>query len=145
MDEVPVRMHSGGPPKLSRRTSSRMAESDMAQLLGRGVSIKRALLDEGRDMYSRTSIVEEQAYNAKKKENPVLSLPEVKMYGETLVWADYYNNLLKCWEPFVEPLSVIAIHEKVCMFIFENAFEIFVRLNFMYIIYYVILYHFLPV
>lgn len=117
MDEVPVRMHSGGPPKLSRRTSSRMAESDMAQLLGRGVSIKRALLDEGRDMYSRTSIVEEQAYNAKKKENPVLSLPEVKMYGETLVWADYYNNLLKCWEPFVEPLSVIAIHEKVCMFI----------------------------
>jgi hypothetical protein len=94
-----------------------MAESDMAQLLGRGVSIKRALLDEGRDMYSRTSIVEEQAYNAKKKENPVLSLPEVKMYGETLVWADYYNNLLKCWEPFVEPLSVIAIHEKVCMFI----------------------------
>jgi hypothetical protein len=114
MDEVPVRKgHGDSAPKLSRRTSSRMADSDMAQLLSRGVSLKRAMLDDGRDVYARTSIVEEQAYNAKKKENPVLLLPEVKVYGETLLWADYYNNLLKCWEPFVEPLSIIIIHEKV--------------------------------
>ena len=120
MDEVPVRDTDGAggnkaPPKLIRRASSRMAESDMAQILGRGVSLKRAMMEEGRDVYARTSIVEEQAYNAKKKENPVLLLPEVKVYGETLLWGDYYNNLLKCWEPFVEPLSLIIIHEKVMM------------------------------
>lgn len=115
MDEVPVRKGlSGGPPMLSRRTSSRMADSDMASLFGRGVSIRRVVLEEGRDhTYARSSIVEEQAYNAKKKENPVLLLPEVKVYGEALLWADYYNNLLKCWEPLVEPLSLILIHEKV--------------------------------
>jgi hypothetical protein len=90
-----------------------MADSDMAHLLGRGVSLRRAVLEDGRDVYARTSIVEEQAYNAKKKVNPVAQLPEVKVYGETLLWADYYNNLLKCWEPFVEPLSVIVCHEKV--------------------------------
>ena len=102
-------------PKL-RRTSSRMAESEMAQLLGRGVSLKKAMMESGRedrDIFANTSVVEEQAYNAKKKANPALQLPQVKIYGETLFWGDYYNNLLKCWEPFVEPLSLIVIHEKV--------------------------------
>lgn len=114
MDEVPVREASNPPPnKLLRRASTRMAESDLSHLLGRGVSLKRAMLDDGRDVYARTSIVEEQVYNATKKENPVLLLPEMKVYGETLLWGDYYNNLLKCWEPFVEPLSLIIIHEKV--------------------------------
>ena len=125
MDEVPVRKSSISgnlPPKLARRTSSRMADSDMGLLLGRGVSIKRAMLEDGRDVYARTSIVEEQAYNAKKKENPVLLLPEVKVYGETLLWADYYNNLLKCWEPFVEPLSLIVIHEKVTSTLCSSVF-----------------------
>lgn len=116
MDEVPVRKSvsdTGSSIKMLKRGSSRFADSDMAHLLGRGVSIKRTMLDDGRDVYARTSIVEEHVYNAKKKANPVLELPEVKMYGETLLWADYYNNLLKCWEPLVEPMSFIVIHEKV--------------------------------
>ena len=42
-----------------------------------------------------------------------------KHYASGLLWADYFNNMLKCWEPLVEPLSFVTAYEEVsCTVVF---------------------------
>jgi hypothetical protein len=39
--------------------------------------------------------------------------PIVKGYAEGLLWGDYFNSMLKCWEPLVEPFSGALLCEQV--------------------------------
>lgn len=39
-----------------------------------------------------------------------------RMYGTTVFWIDYFNNLKKCWEPFIEKIDVSVQYEKVSCF-----------------------------
>lgn len=35
-----------------------------------------------------------------------------RLFATTVFWIDYFNNLKKCWEPFVEKLCISAQYEK---------------------------------
>lgn len=49
----------------------------------------------------------------KLSSNPTLELSHYKCYAETYLFVDYFNNMLKCWEPLIEPVAVILMHEQV--------------------------------
>ncbi len=38
---------------------------------------------------------------------------EARVYLEAITWIDSFNNLKKCWEPFVEPCGAHLLYEKV--------------------------------
>ena len=38
---------------------------------------------------------------------------EVKVHVRAQFWIDYFNDLLKCWEPFLDPVSLVALLEQV--------------------------------
>jgi hypothetical protein len=48
-----------------------------------------------------------------EQENQPLKDHSIKYYGSGLLWSDYFNNMLKCWEPLLEPFTVAVIYEEV--------------------------------
>ncbi len=36
-----------------------------------------------------------------------------RSYGHLYLWGDYFNNLLKCWEPLLESSSFVYVFEEV--------------------------------
>ena len=40
--------------------------------------------------------------------------PDLMTFGKCTVWAEYFNNMRKCWEPLLEKLVATVIYEKVC-------------------------------
>jgi hypothetical protein len=41
---------------------------------------------------------------------------ELRFYHEIILWFDSFNNLKKCWEPFIEPFCLHMLYEKVSIF-----------------------------
>ena len=37
----------------------------------------------------------------------------LKAAAKALFWADYYNDMRKCWEPCLDPLSILFLVEQV--------------------------------
>lgn len=69
--------------------------------------------------YRTTNLSVTQAADSSPKNLRVSS----KYYASGLLWADYFNNMLKCWEPLVEPLALVIAYEEVLYFdIFRNEF-----------------------
>jgi hypothetical protein len=46
----------------------------------------------------------------------LLSKQDIMTFGKFTVWAEYFNNMRKCWEPLLEKLSTTVIYEKVGAF-----------------------------
>ncbi len=40
-------------------------------------------------------------------------IPSIKAYCDGLFWAEYFNSMLKCWEPLVDPCLLNILHEQV--------------------------------
>lgn len=47
----------------------------------------------------------------------LLSHSNSRLQGQ--IWIDYFNNTLKCWEPFLDPLEWIIYYENVIIIIFS--------------------------
>ena len=63
---------------------------------------------------SRTMSIDESRYpGGRGMGNLPVSKSTVKTYAEGLLWGDYFNSMLKCWEPLFEPFSGAIIHEQV--------------------------------
>jgi hypothetical protein len=39
---------------------------------------------------------------------------QMRVFGKTILWAEYFNNMKKCWEPLLEKLVATVLFEKVC-------------------------------
>jgi hypothetical protein len=37
------------------------------------------------------------------------------LFGQTVFWVDYFNNMKKCWEPLVEKIIANALYEEVAI------------------------------
>lgn len=46
-----------------------------------------------------------------------LSKQEVMNFSKGTVWAEYFNNMRKCWEPLLEKLVATILYEKVMILI----------------------------
>jgi hypothetical protein len=51
----------------------------------------------------------------KSKQSPSVSIPTVKALCECLLWGEYFNSMLKCWEPLLDPFVATFLHEQVCL------------------------------
>ena len=51
--------------------------------------------------------------NNKMRQNVTKFSNHSRSYGHLYFWGDYFNNLLKCWEPLLEPFSFVYLYEKV--------------------------------
>lgn len=40
---------------------------------------------------------------------------EIMTFGKFTVWAEYFNNMRKCWEPLLEKLVATVLYEKVSL------------------------------
>jgi hypothetical protein len=40
---------------------------------------------------------------------------EIMNFTKVTVWAEYFNNMRKCWEPLLEKLVATVLYEKVCL------------------------------
>lgn len=49
----------------------------------------------------------------RSKQTPLVLLPTIKAISEGLIWGEYFNSMLKCWEPLVDPISFTLLHEQV--------------------------------
>jgi hypothetical protein len=38
---------------------------------------------------------------------------QMRVFGKTILWAEYFNNMKKCWEPLLEKLVATVLFEKV--------------------------------
>lgn len=92
------------PPMQRRSTRNLMAQNSL-DLPETGPHSTRAMsLDEGGKYASARFDIEDRK-----------ALPIIKAYVEGLLWADYFNSMLKCWEPLVEPFSGALLYEQVCI------------------------------
>ena len=63
---------------------------------------------------ARTITVDEIHFPGNKSSNSAqASNGKVKAYLQGLLWGDYFNSMLKCWEPLFEPFSGALLHEQV--------------------------------
>lgn len=45
--------------------------------------------------------------------SPQQLIPTFKAIMEGLFWAEYFNSMLKCWEPLIDPVSYNLLYEQV--------------------------------
>jgi hypothetical protein len=49
-----------------------------------------------------------------------LAKQEIMTFTKVTVWAEYFNNMRKCWEPLLEKLVATVLYEKVLVFYVKN-------------------------
>jgi hypothetical protein len=115
-DSAPI-LPADAPPSKSNNDDKLVAWENQMHLKDHGRSISITGTTDSTDIrsriMSRSLSIDEFSGESKVKSNPTLQLSEYKCYAETFFYVDYFNNMLKCWEPLIEPLSAIVMHEQV--------------------------------
>lgn len=91
-----------------------MQRRSTRQLLTSNSEDNFSFVPEQPSFMSRTMSIDESRYpGGRGMGNLPVSKSTVKTYAEGLLWGDYFNSMLKCWEPLFEPFSGAIIHEQV--------------------------------
>jgi len=91
---------------LSRMTDHDLLDKDDIRSIGSVSCAAEAKVME--EMATTSSMT----ISSPKMEGSTLPAPSLNVSVVTRLWADYYNNTLKCWEPLLEPFSTRVLYEQ---------------------------------
>jgi hypothetical protein len=113
LSDISVTFHQDHPHLRAQHHRDDTLSADLEQWSKSNIlpALKRDTDDD--ETHRKSSISDLRLDAITEKENTLNSLSRVRMYGEMLVWAEYFNSMLKCWEPLLEPLSVGGLYEQV--------------------------------